>query len=111
VDLYGALAAAFRPHLQAPWIETPDGRTLPYAAVEEGSAKVAGLLRALGVGRGDRVAVQVDKTPEALLAYLGTLRAGAVFLPLNPAYGAEEVAYFFGDAEPAVAVGRPEAGE
>jgi malonyl-CoA/methylmalonyl-CoA synthetase len=109
VDLYGALAAAFRPHLQSAWIELPDGRTLPYAAAEEGSARVAGLLRTLGVGPGDRVAVQVDKTPEALLVYLGTVRAGAVFLPLNPAYRADEVAYFLGDAEPVVAVGRPEA--
>ncbi|HME72031.1 MAG TPA: AMP-binding protein [Myxococcota bacterium] len=109
MDLYGTLAAAFRPHLQEPWIELPEGGTLPYAAVEEGSAKVAGLLRTLGVGRGDRVAVQVDKTPEALLAYLGTVRAGAVFVPLNPAYRAEEVAYFLHDSEPVVAIGRPEA--
>jgi len=109
VDLYGTLAAAFRPHLQKPWIELQDGGTLPYAAVEEGSAKVVGLLRSLGLARGDRVAVQVDKTPEALLVYLGTVRAGAAFLPLNPAYRSEEVAYFLADAEPAVAIGRPEA--
>jgi len=109
MDLYGTLAAAFRSHLQEPWIELPDGTTLPYAAVDDGSAKVAGLLRSLGVRRGDRVAVQVEKTPDALLAYLGTVRAGAVFVPLNPAYRAEEVAYFFADAEPVVAIGRPEA--
>ncbi|HBZ69500.1 MAG TPA: malonyl-CoA synthase [Deltaproteobacteria bacterium] len=108
MDLYGTLATGFRSDLTAPWIELPDGRTLPYRSAEEGSAKVAGLLRSLGVMPGDRVAVQVDKTPEALLLYLGTVRAGAVFLPLNPAYRAEEVAYFLGDAEPAVAVGRPE---
>src|SRR5262249_5836389 len=68
-----------------------------------------GLLRQLGVKRGDRVVVQVEKTPEALLAYLGIVRAGAVFVPLNPAYQAEEVAYFLSDVEPALAIGRPEA--
>jgi malonyl-CoA/methylmalonyl-CoA synthetase len=109
VDLYGSLARAFRNHLHKPWIELPGGETLPYAAVEEGSAKVVGLLRQLGVKRGDRVVVQVEKTPEALLAYLGIVRAGAVFVPLNPAYQAEEVAYFLSDVEPALAIGRPEA--
>jgi len=103
------LASAFRNHLGKPWIELPGGETLPYAAVEEGSAKVVGLLRQLGVKRGDRVVVQVEKTPEALLAYLGIVRAGAVFVPLNPAYLAEEVAYFLKDVEPALAIGRPEA--
>src|SRR3546814_2600335 len=49
---------------------------------------------------GARVAVQVEKSPEALLLYLATLRAGFVYLPLNTAYRESEVAYFLGDAEP-----------
>jgi malonyl-CoA/methylmalonyl-CoA synthetase len=108
MDLYGTFAAAFRNHLQEPWIELPDGETLPYAAVEEGSAKVVGLLRRLGVKPGDRVTVQVEKTPEALLTYLGVVRAGAVFVPLNPAYREEEVAHVLRDVEPAVLIGSPE---
>jgi malonyl-CoA/methylmalonyl-CoA synthetase len=108
MDLYGTLAAAFRRHLQDPWIELPGRGTLPYAAVEEGSARVVGLLRELGVKPGDRVAVQVEKTPEALLAYLGVVRAGAVFVPLNPAYRADELAYLLGDVEPAVLIGPQE---
>src|SRR3546814_2266603 len=53
---------------------------------------------------GARVAVQVEKSPEALLLYLATLRAGLVYLPLNTAYRESEVAYFLGDAEPSVVV-------
>jgi malonyl-CoA/methylmalonyl-CoA synthetase len=60
----------------------------------------AGALRALGVRAGDRVAVQVAKTPEALAVYGATVAAGAVFLPLNTAYTAAEVNYFVGDAAP-----------
>ena len=57
---------------------------------------------------GDRVAAQVEKSAEALLLYLGALRAGAVYLPLNTAYTAGEIRYFLGDAEPALFVCRPE---
>jgi malonyl-CoA/methylmalonyl-CoA synthetase len=64
---------------------------------------------ALGVRPGDRVAVQVEKTPEAALLYLATLRAGAVYLPLNPAYTLAELDYFIGDAEPALIVCTPAA--
>ena len=74
----------------------------------ERSARVANALAALGVGPGDRVAVQVEKSVEALMLYLGTIRSGAVYLPLNTAYTSAELSYFLGDAEPALAVCRPE---
>ena len=64
-------------------------------------------LASLGVKPGDRVAAQVEKSPEALFLYLGCVRAGAVFLPLNPAYTLSEVEYFVGDARPALIVGDP----
>jgi malonyl-CoA/methylmalonyl-CoA synthetase len=50
------------------------------------------------------VAVQVEKSPEALFLYLATLRAGYVYLPLNTAYQEAEIDYFVGNAEPAVVV-------
>ncbi len=62
--------------------------------------RAAGALRAQGVRAGDRVAVQIAKTPETLAVYGATVAAGAVFLPLNTAYTAAEVDYFVGDAEP-----------
>jgi len=116
LDVYATLRRGFADRLAAPFIVEPDDGAgghpddggVTYADVERRSAQVAHALRSAGVGAGDRVAVQVDKSPEALLTYLGVVRLGAVFLPLNPAYREDEVAYFLGDAEPAVAIGRPE---
>lgn len=77
-----------------------DGRTVSYADVEKAAARYANALVGLGVRPGDRVAVQVEKTIEAILLYLGCLRAGAIFLPLNAAYTNAEIEYFLGDAAP-----------
>ncbi len=71
------------------------------------AGRLANLLTGLGLEPGDRVAVQVEKSPEALILYLGTVRAGGVFLPLNTGYTAHELAYFLGDAEPRIVVCRP----
>ena len=91
----------------APLPRDPAGRKLSYGDVLAGSARFAHALTALGVAPGDRVAVQVEKSPEALLLYLGCVRAGAVFLPLNTAYTTAELEYFIGDAEPSLVVGDP----
>jgi malonyl-CoA/methylmalonyl-CoA synthetase len=85
-----------------------DGTQLSYKEMVERSGRLANLFRSLGVGAGDRIAIQADKSVWALLVYLATLRAGAVHLPLNPAYTAAEVRYFLGDAEPALFICRPE---
>ncbi len=69
------------------------------------------MLDALGVRPGDRVAVQVEKSPEALMLYLACLRTGAVYLPLNTAYTLAELDYFIGDAEPRLIVCAPGAKE
>ncbi|SDR62584.1 malonyl-CoA/methylmalonyl-CoA synthetase [Rhizobiales bacterium GAS113] len=92
---------------ERPFLETPQGRKLSYGDVLAGSARFANALVALGVKPGDRVAVQVEKSPEALLLYLGCVRAGAVFLPLNTAYTTTELEYFIGDAEPSLLVCDP----
>ncbi|CAM5770399.1 malonyl-CoA synthase [Bosea minatitlanensis] len=84
-----------------------DGRQYSYRDVLDASARFANALAALGVKPGDRVAVQVEKSIEALMLYLGAVRAGAIFLPLNSAYTPAEIAYFLGDAEPAVFVCDP----
>lgn len=72
------------------------------------SGRIANALAAKGVAPGDRVAVQTEKSVEALALYLACLRAGALFLPLNTAYTTAELEYFLTDAEPAVAVCDPE---
>ncbi|MDB5569734.1 MAG: malonyl-CoA synthase [Hyphomicrobiales bacterium] len=89
------------------FIETPEGRKLTYGDLHAGSARIANVLRARGVEPGDRVAVQVEKSPEAILLYLACLRAGAIFLPLNTAYTPAEIEYFLGDARPRVFVCDP----
>ncbi|RUV41758.1 MULTISPECIES: malonyl-CoA synthase [unclassified Mesorhizobium] len=102
---------AFRASMPAPGqvlMETDDGRSISYADMLAWSARFAHALVAAGVLPGDRVAVQVEKTPEALLLYLACLRAGAVFLPLNTAYTLPELDYFFRDAEPRLVVCDPE---
>src|SRR3546814_12718984 len=68
------------------------------------SARLASLLQALNLPVGARVAVQVEKSPTALMLYLATVRAGLVYLPLNTAYRSAEVEYFLTDAEPSVVV-------
>ncbi len=85
-----------------------DGTTLSYEDVASGTARYAAALVAAGVKPGDRVAAQVEKSVEALLLYLGCVRAGAVFLPLNTAYMPAELDYFLRDAEPALVVASPD---
>ncbi|MBV9052621.1 MAG: AMP-binding protein, partial [Hyphomicrobiales bacterium] len=92
---------------ERPFLETRQGRKLDYGDMLAGSARFAQALTKLGVAPGDRVAAQVEKSPEALLLYLGCVRAGAVFLPLNTAYTIAELEYFIGDAEPSLIVGDP----
>jgi malonyl-CoA/methylmalonyl-CoA synthetase len=107
-DLYGLFRSGFARHLERVVIECEDGRRYDYADLDAASARYAWLLRDMGVAHGDRVAVQVEKSPEAVFLYLGVLRLGAVHVPLNPAYTSAELGYFLGDAEPRVIVCRPE---
>jgi malonyl-CoA/methylmalonyl-CoA synthetase len=81
--------------------------TLSYGDARRRSAQLAHALRALGVQPGDRVAVQVEKSPAAILLYVACVRAGAVLLPMNPAYSDAEVEYLLGDAEPTLFVCDP----
>ncbi|KQU80171.1 malonyl-CoA synthase [Mesorhizobium sp. Root102] len=101
---------AFRSRMPEPGrllMETEDGGSLTYGDMLARSAQLAHALLQLDVEPGDRVAVQVEKSPEAVLLYLACLRAGAVFLPLNTAYTLAELEYFFGDAKPRLVVCDP----
>ena len=101
-SLYDFLARGFPADRSKPCFILSDGREISYGALEEGAAQVAGRLVAEGVVAGDRVGLQVEKSVEAVMIYLGTLKAGGVFLPLNAAYTPSEVDYFKKDAEPRV---------
>jgi malonyl-CoA/methylmalonyl-CoA synthetase len=110
------LFALMRARMPAPdrtFIATPAGggtaedRILTYGNALALSARMAHALVERGVQPGDRVAVQLDKSPEAIALYLACLRAGAAYLPLNTAYTLAELDYFIGDAEPRVVVCAP----
>ena len=91
---------------QAVFIELADGVRWSYDDILKEAARVANALVSAGIQPGDRVAAQIDKSVSAITLYLGTIRAGAVFLPLNTAYTAAEVEYFITDAEPAIFICR-----
>ncbi|WP_457939178.1 malonate--CoA ligase [Mesorhizobium sp. 10J20-29] len=84
-----------------------DGRRYTYGDVEDVSGRFANVLVELGVEPGDRVAVQVPKSIEAIMLYLAVVRAGAVFLPLNTGYTPAEIEYFLGNATPRIFVCDP----
>lgn len=88
-------------------IEAPDGTVMSYRDLFARSGRAAEALVELGVEPGDRVAAQVDKSPDVVVLYLACLRAGAVLLPLNTAYTPAELSYFLNDAEPALMLCRP----
>ena len=108
-NLYAVFQSRFPEDPGAPFIETEEGRRLTYGGLESESARIARFLGGLGVGKGERVVVQVDKSPRALVLYLACLRLGAVYVPLNAAYTSSEIGYFLGDARPRVMVCRPAA--
>ncbi|HLV27733.1 MAG TPA: malonyl-CoA synthase [Burkholderiaceae bacterium] len=102
-NLYALLETGFPQDRHQVAIETP-GQTYSWNDIDSMSGRLASLLQSLQLPRGARVAVQVEKSPMALMLYLATLRAGLVYLPLNTAYKAAEVEYFLTDAEPAMIV-------
>ena len=89
------------------FIETESGTVYSYGDLFDATGRLANVLVSLGVKPGDRVAVQVEKSPSAIFLYLACVRAGAIFLPLNTAYTLTELEYFLGDSEPALVVCDP----
>jgi malonyl-CoA/methylmalonyl-CoA synthetase len=107
-NLYALFESRFPQDRTACCIETHDGEYYSWNDLDRGTAKIANLLKNLGLSPGARIAAQVEKSPEALMLYLATIRAGYVYLPLNTAYRSAEMAYFIGDAEPEVVVCTPQ---
>lgn len=105
--LFDAMRSAALP--EAPFILTPDGQRWSYGDMLTISGQIANALATLGVRPADRVVVQVEKSPLALMLYLACIRAGAVYIPLNIDYTLAELDYFIGDAEPRLLVVAPNA--
>jgi malonyl-CoA/methylmalonyl-CoA synthetase len=106
-NLFAHFHARFVEHADDELLCTGDGRSYRYRDVDERSAAIAACLTGIGIAPGDRISVQVEKSPEALCLYLACLRAGFVFHPLNMAYTAGELDYFLNNAEPAAVVCDP----
>ena len=106
-NLFHLFEQEFQKNLSKDAFLKPDGTLITYEDVLKKSSQIANLLVKEGGMPGDRVAVQVDKTVEAVLLYLGCLKAGLVYLPLNTAYKTGEVDYFLSDATPAFLICDP----
>ena len=102
MNLYDLLASRFPTDRSRPCFLLTDGSEISYGALEAAAGRLAAAMIAQGVVPGDRVALQAEKSVEAVEIYLATLMAGAVFLPLNAAYTASEIEYFLTDAEPRI---------
>jgi malonyl-CoA/methylmalonyl-CoA synthetase len=92
-------------------IETVDGRHISYGDLVARAGQMANVLVSRGVKTGDRVAAQTEKSVSGLVLYLATVRAGAIYLPLNIAYTLNELDYFITDAEPSLVVCDPSKAE
>ncbi len=106
-SIYAAIACRFPDDVDDVCIETLDGLKYSWRDLHRASGCIANWLQSLRLAPGERVAVQVEKSPECLMLYLATLRAGLVYVPLNTAYQHAELSYFLRDAEPAVVVCTP----
>ena len=106
-NLFAALRESFPADLDSTAIETDTGLHYSWRDLDRASAMLANLLQSLDLPPDSRIAVQVEKSVEAVVLYLASLRAGYVFLPLNTAYQSAEVEYFIGNAQPAVVVCTP----
>ena len=103
-NLFAHFAAQFARHASRELLATADGESYSYQDIDKESARLARYLVELGIKTGDRVSVQVEKSPQALSLYLGCLRGGFVFHPLNPAYQSAELEYFLGNAAPTIVI-------
>lgn len=105
--IYESFLTSVDSHPDKALFECPGKPDLTYAATRDIIRKLAAVLTDIGVKPGDRVAAQIDKSPEAVCLYLATLQVGAVYLPLNTAYTGPEIDYFVGDAAPRLFVCQP----
>ncbi len=104
MNLYALLESGFPKNREDCALETQERLYYSWRDLDRATAMMANLLKSLNLPQGSRIAVQVEKSPEALFLYLATLRAGYVYLPLNTAYQESEIQYFLENAEPAVVV-------
>ena len=104
MNIYARFETAFRRAGDAAALLCPGGEGWTYARLVAEVDRAVGALAEWGVGVGDRVLVQAEKTPEAVALYLACVKSGAVYVPINTAYTKPEVEYFIADCEPSLFV-------
>ena len=85
-----------------------DGREVSYETFWERAGRFAKALNDRGIGKGDRVGIYLPNLPQFVTAFYGTLRAGAIVVPMNPQYKAREISHLLGDSEAKAVVSLPE---
>ena len=110
-NFFEELRAAFAAARNRECLRVPGRGSWSYGELLQTAGRIAAVLIRYGIKPGERVLAQVDKSPQAVALYLATLQVGGIYVPLNPAYTDAEVAYFLDDAEPALSVARPGAGQ
>jgi malonyl-CoA/methylmalonyl-CoA synthetase len=103
-NLYAHFKQHFPADLEQVLLIDANGRRVTYSEADQASARIANSLQTHGALPGDRITVQVEKSTENLFLYLGCLRAGLVYHPLNSAYTASELEFFLGNAEPTIVI-------
>ena len=106
-NFYETLKRGFQTRMDSPMLTTPDGGSFSYRAVDARAAQMASVFAATGARPGDRILVQVEKSVDNVAAYLGAMRGGFVYTPMNTAYTDEEAAYFLSDCEPSIFICDP----
>ena len=101
-NLYLSYREGFPKDLTSPFLEKYDGTIITYSDLEEQSSQYANGFFDIGLKPGDRVSIQVNKSPEVIYIYLACLRSNLIFHPLNTAYKANELSFFLGDAQPSI---------
>jgi len=106
-NLYQLFHETFKANATKTAFELPNGEQYSYGELDVLAGKFAAFLTEKGVSAGDRVVAQVDKSIGAVGFYLGAMRMGAIYVPLNTSYTPTEIEFFLGDAEPALMVCKP----
>ncbi len=106
-NLYKILHENFKSDLDKICIEIPDYKKISFKDLDILSAHFASFLYDLGLKKGDRMICQIDKSLSAIGLYLGCLRTGVIYTPLNTSYTNDEVEYFIQNIEPKLYVGKP----
>jgi len=106
-NLFNIFADICESHHDKAALINDDGSSYSYSELRDLAARFAFILKRRGIGKGERIVVQVEKSPAAVALYLACLQSGIIFVPLNTAYTKTEIDYFLSDARPAIFIHAP----